>query len=137
MARPSNTIQTILLYANKQDDAPCWIWWGATLSNGYPKVTMNYRTCLVHRVVYEHYKGSIPEGLQIDHICKNKLCVNPEHLEAVTCLENMRRRYANYTHCVNGHELSGENVYIAPYTGKRDCKVCRKAASMRYQQRNR
>lgn len=128
---PVNTIQSIILfYVNKDINAPCWQWIGATTHRGYSKITINYKTYLAHRVIYEHFKGPILEGLQIDHVCKNKLCVNPEHLETVTPTENVRRYTTTITHCKEGHSLSGDNLYMTP-DGRRNCKACRREAVRR------
>jgi len=123
--RLGNDISSIMLYVDKTKGSPCWIWWGASLSNGYGKVTVNYKTLLVHRFVYESLIGPIPEGLQLDHVCENKLCVNPAHLEPVTCKINMERRSASKTHCINGHPYIEENIYIRK-DGRRQCRVCSK-----------
>lgn len=115
---------------SKVERAPsgCWEWQGAKTSNGYGD-GWNYlypgaggkRRVSAHRQSYVMAKGEIPEGLQIDHLCRNKKCVNPEHLEAVTQQENMRR--AAKTHCKHGHPFSEENTAIDPRGGRR-CKAC-------------
>ena len=108
----------------------CWQWHGAVGASGYGNVGRNKVTYLVHRVAYELTFGPIPDGLDVDHLCGSKRCVNPLHLEAVTLLVNMRRRYSmepdgRETHCLRGHELSPENAlsrgakYRLPA-----CRVC-------------
>ncbi len=69
----------------------CWIWKRAKTSTGYGHLTINNKQVLAHRFVYEKYKGTIPEGLTLDHLCRNTLCVNPDHLEPVTHAMNCRR----------------------------------------------
>lgn len=69
----------------------CWFWLGTTNEDGYGFIRLDGKTLAAHRVYYEHYVGPIPEGLEIDHLCKNRSCVRPEHLEPVTHLENIRR----------------------------------------------
>jgi hypothetical protein len=69
----------------------CWQWMGSTAGAGYATFAVKKRTTYVHRVSFEEWRGAIPAGLEIDHLCEDKLCVNPWHLEPVTHAENMRR----------------------------------------------
>lgn len=103
-------------------DNGCWLWIGHRYTNGYGAITHNGRQVLVHRWSYEHHVGPIPAGLQIDHLCRNRACANPGHLEPVTALENTRR--AMRSKCVNGHQFSAENTYM--HGGKRYCRTCRR-----------
>lgn len=108
----------------------CWDWNGAVQSQGYG----NYQSKLAHRVSYEIHAGKIPQGLTLDHLCRNRLCVNPKHLEPVTQYENNMRGESvvahnkRKTHCINGHELTGENIVLHYRKDgvRRRCVVCRK-----------
>ncbi len=107
----------------------CWEWNGAHNGVGYSETWNGIRPVLAHRVAYEIYKGPIPAGLTLDHLCRNPGCVNPGHLEAVTHRENMLRgntigaRNAAKTHCIRGHPFDVENTYINK-TGQRVCRAC-------------
>jgi hypothetical protein len=82
---------------------------------------------MAHRLSYEHHVGPIPDGLQIDHTCRNRKCVNPEHLEPVTNAENTTRQdhaERRKTHCPKGHPYDEANTYVDP-SGARRCRACR------------
>lgn len=112
---------------SRYNGSQCWEWLGATNSKGYGCVTNGKgKSVLSHRTAYQIIVGEIPEGMTIDHLCRNKTCLNTDHLEPVTTQENTRRHYATVTHCKKGHELSGDNVYRKKrsYGHQRVCRTC-------------
>lgn len=121
------TFYTKIKIEERSHETPCWIWQGQLLKpSRYPVFG---RRGLAHRVSYRHFKGEIPDGKEIDHLCSQRECVNPVHLEAVTHKENtMRGRTltaanAAKTHCVRGHEFTQENTRIIK-GGTRECRIC-------------
>lgn len=129
---------------NIQTDG-CWLWTGCRIPAGYGQLWIGDRMYMAHRVAYELFVGSIPEGLVIDHLCRVTGCVNPAHLEVVTYAENTRRgtnaaviaaNRAAKTHCKAGHPFFGSNVYSHP-DGYRVCRACRRASQTRYVDRKR
>lgn len=117
-------------WARVDGSGDCWLWTGPMHSRGYGTMSVyvgygTTRSQYAHRLAWEFLVGPIPKGLNIDHLCKNKLCVNPDHLEPVTQRVNVRRGItAKKTHCKWGHLLQGANLYIRPDTGTRVCRRC-------------
>lgn len=122
----------------RQDPSGCWIWRGSRNSNGYGRFRVAGRKEYAHRVSYAALVGDLPPwtptGLQCDHLCRNRACVRPEHLELVAPRENLLRgdtlaaSHAARTHCPLGHALEGENlVPSALRRGKRECLTCDRA----------
>lgn len=111
-----------------QSSSGCWLWIGGTGSMGYGRVRINGGRPYVHRLVYEEFKGKIPQGLVLDHLCRTPSCCNPRHLEAVSHRVNLLRgrgvaaRHAATTHCPYRHEYTKENTHT--YRGSRFCKKC-------------
>lgn len=117
-------------------ESGCWIWMAALMNEGYGIIEINKEHALAHRVSYETFVGPIPEGLHIDHLCRVRCCVNPKHLEPVTCAENLRRGIVTTeaarkistanrkmkTHCPHGHQYTAENTRV--YRGSRFCRAC-------------
>jgi hypothetical protein len=108
----------------------CWEWQGnKLLLSGYGVIQRDGKRMYAHRVSYEIEHGNLPDSLVIDHLCRNRGCVRPSHLEAVTFTENVLRgdgptaKNARKTHCKRNHPLSGENLYVNPQ-GFRQCRTC-------------
>jgi hypothetical protein len=112
------------LLARIEKTPECWRWTGA-VNNGYGRAYIAGRLKYAHRAVYECLAGAIPEGLQLDHLCRNPLCVKPEHLEPVEPRENMRRGIKGVltTHCPQGHCYDSENTSRRS-NGHRRCRKC-------------
>jgi hypothetical protein len=112
----------------------CWYWIGSLTNRGYGHFRLNGHFFGAHRVSYELVHGPIPAGMEIDHLCKMPLCVNPAHLEAVTGVENNRRSESptaingRKTHCIRGHEFTPENTYREPRG--RHCRKCQSRAAL-------
>lgn len=105
----------------------CWEYTGAR-RNGYGAVGVDDRTVYVHRYVYERLVGPIPPGLVLDHLCRNRACFNPAHLEPVTQRENCRRGERagqRVSRCKHGHSYTDDNTYTNPQ-GYRCCRQCRR-----------
>ena len=122
----------------------CWEWQAYVQQNGYGQFGVNNKVEYSHRVSYTIFKGDIPLGLDLDHLCRNHKCVNPDHLESVTRKENSRRGenwQRNKTHCKRGHEYTPENTYVQPSSKARICKICkritRKESKLRCKMRKR
>jgi hypothetical protein len=123
-----------------EPNSGCWIWVGAVTGVGYGqwKPYTGAKRLMAHRVAYELFRGPIPDGFVLDHICRFPLCVNPFHLEIVTQQINTLRgigptsKNAKKTQCPKGHPLDGDNLYMTP-DGRRNCKQCRYESVRRYQ----
>lgn len=101
----------------------CWAWTGGGPPS-YGRFGIGGRTHLAHRVAYELMVGPIPDGLDIDHLCRNKVCVNPAHLEPVPHAVNVRRGpKPKPSHCKRGHEFNQANTYFKN-DGGRQCRAC-------------
>lgn len=119
----------------------CWLCVSSNNKLGYARIRHHRRFIGAHRVSYEMSRGSIPDGLEIDHLCRVTCCVNPDHLEAVTPLENQRRRRSAALRqrgfcCLNGHPVRPENVYRHPISGFQGCRECREMFRARHRIKN-
>lgn len=120
------------------DPNGCWNWTAYLNRGGYGNFGYHRVMQLAHRVAYEWAVGPIPEGLHVDHTCRNRACVNPDHLEAVTQDENNRRAAAikrSRTHCSEGHEYTPENTRMV--RGARKCVTCTRAYGREWMARKR
>lgn len=118
----------------------CWLWAARKSDSGHGLFSLSNhgRTVRAHRWAYESLVGPIPEGLDLDHLCRIRACVNPDHLEPVTRKENTLRGFgvtaifSRQDYCTNGHSLLiSENVYIRK-DGTRQCRVCKRERMRRY-----
>lgn len=139
MAKKQPVIPRFMAKVEQTDT--CWLWKAWVEKNGYGRFWLDGRQHGAHRIAYELFKGPIPDGLEIDHLCRVKHCVNPEHLEPVTTAENIRRMTRHRTpyqslrrECPNGHPYE-ENT--ATRTEGRRCLTCKQEANRAYYERNR
>ncbi len=114
---------------------PCWNWQGV-IQNGYGKLGRNYKQFAAHRFMYAWLVEPLPVGtaLQLDHLCRNRACVNPAHLELVPMATNTNRKWLAKTHCKNGHLREG-NLWIDKY-GHATCKTCALIKQRQYTAKN-
>lgn len=121
----------------------CWEWVGCRGAGGYSVIREGGRNKRAHRVMYERFKGPIPTGLYLDHLCRKRDCVNPDHLEPVTHKENCLRgvgypaQQARKTHCKHGHPFVNEGTRTIGKSTWRYCLTCRKRLDREYRQRKR
>lgn len=127
MRRPADPAEWLAIRIDV-DEHGCWLWRHGLNQGGYPLMSQNGRTRSAHRWAYETFVGPVPPGLQLDHLCRVRRCVNPSHLEPVTAWENNHRSpltNAAKTQCPQGHPYSPENTYVAP-SNRRFCRTCQR-----------
>ena len=142
---PPRRTMTELFWAKVNKDGPiavaalgpCWLWGGTKGDKGYGQFWNGNRLVSAHVRAYEYEVGAVPLGLELDHLCRNRLCVRPSHLEPVTHRVNVLRGVAGQanrdkTHCAHGHPFDAVNTYVDPSTGKRSCRECRRRWSLEY-----
>jgi hypothetical protein len=160
MRRVTESQRDRILARVEVNAAGCWVWKGALFGNGYARLYVpgspTRRSDPAHRVAYTEWRGPIPAGLQLDHLCHtrdrscpggracaHRICVNPDHLEPVTVAENLhrsphtiasRQRRHDESRCNNGHQLDGTNLRIDK-RGRRVCRACAREAVNRFRAR--
>ena len=108
-----------------EPNSGCWLWTECVGNGGYGCMAVGADRQGAHRVAYELFKGPIPKGMDLDHLCRVHCCCNPDHLEPVTRKENLRRGVTGQkTKCHNGHEYSTENTLYRKGSGKKQCRLC-------------
>jgi hypothetical protein len=130
----------------------CWNWGGCVLRGGYGQFWDGTKKIYAHRYSYQIHRGPIPEGLVVDHLCRNRKCVNPEHLEAVSASENIRRgdfarvpgsdsRFTGVgirkSHCIRGHNLEENATHTKGNPNFRRCRICNIIHQKKFQERKR
>ena len=120
-----------------EPNSGCWIWTAGCVGNGYASMVdqETKKQIVAHRFSYGYFKGTIPDGLELDHTCRVRCCVNPDHLEPVTRKENLHRSpiwLGNRTECPHGHAYNAENTYFRKLDSSPRCRVCDRKRHARY-----
>ncbi len=140
MTRCPLPIEIRLLESIELNESSCWLFTPAKDRHGYGRIRYRNKECVAHRVSYEAFVGPIPIGFELDHLCRVRHCINPEHLEPVTGRDNVLRgdglaaANARKTHCPQGHPYSGDNLIIRK-DGLRRCRECCREYSRRHKAR--
>lgn len=116
----------------------CWNWVATLKSTGYGSFWYSGKMVSSHRFTYKLKHGKIPKGLELDHLCRNRKCCNPNHLETVTHQENMQRGFSfngHKTHCIHGHKFTKENTYLYKLPNNTTWRICKKCGIIRCQKR--
>lgn len=125
--------EILTTHVSPEPNSGCWIWTGYITNYGYGSYGMHRGRggkILAHRMLYQHFIGAIPDTLTLDHLCRNRWCVNPVHLEIVTRGENVLRgvsistHFKNRTHCNYGHEFTPQNTYWHKQRNGKSCREC-------------
>lgn len=139
-----SVIERVWLFTVPEPNTGCWLWLARIDRAGYGRLQVGGKKLMAHRVAYESLVGPLPpDKPYLDHLCRVRSCVNPDHLEPVTFRENVLRGIspaadcARKQTCVHGHPLSGPNTRIDKRTGARVCRVCQCANQRRAVERRR
>jgi len=126
----------LILKEVQAGETKCWLWNRSVRSDGYGTYYANGKQNYAHRFAYETLVGPVPEGMQLDHLCRVRNCINPKHLEPVTQEENTRRAVeANRrTACPQSHPYDEKNTYL--YHGYKKCKTCKLEATRKWRKQN-
>ena len=123
---------------DKDGENSCWLWKASCTTLGYGRFSYNGIKCYAHRFIYEATIGKVPDGYELDHLCRNPRCVNPSHLEPVRHRVNCQRGLTGYktgllnkskTHCPMGHPYDEENT-IYDKKNQRTCRICRRISKL-------
>lgn len=130
LASDRENFQLVISKNVEVDEDGCWVWLRGGEACEYPSVAIpgKKKQVSAHRLAYEAFRKFIPRTMQVDHLCRNRRCVNPWHLEPVSVAENIKRTIpyvsgSKETHCYFGHEFTEENTLTRPH-GQRHCKIC-------------
>lgn len=126
----SGMLERFMRLVSPEPNSGCWLWSGSVNEDGYGTFSTPNNSVGAHRLAYRMFRGATPIGLELDHLCRVRCCVNPYHMEAVTHQENCRRGLAGATqlaktHCPQGHEYTESNTIR--WRTKRSCKECHRA----------
>lgn len=127
LMREQSTIDRFMRHVSPEPNSGCWLWTGCAVGDGYGRFRDGGKTHDAHRFGYRIFRGEIPDEMQLDHLCRVRCCVNPDHLDVVSQSENIRRgRSSNRekTHCPNGHPYTPENTIQVKSRANRMCRAC-------------